>query len=292
MSRSAKSRGEKSRGGGSAGVLVPPVPLQQPTVTSDIIVGRLTESTWREMVEQEEGEEVVAGLIDELMDHVMDRCFQVHLQIQLVPFCVRWAREALAQTIEWRFLVRDEGENSDSDTLWTEDPEPEPSAPDSWAEGCVPVVYFNQQVRTPLLQKLLDLNVEEPEHPSNPNTSGRSHSQSRDGAHLPASEQLQPAKQDLRNIKPARTHKDTLTLSTAPSKSTGGQKKQQAQLKPLRASFPANRSQKPLQVFPPGAVRPLPESEDQNSAKNVISKKHSELRVLKRRPVRPAQKLN
>ncbi|KAL6470674.1 hypothetical protein MHYP_G00217930 [Metynnis hypsauchen] len=276
MLRSAKSRAEKSRSGGSAGVPVPPVPLQQPAVTSDIIAGRLTGNTWREMVEREEGEEVVAVLIDELMDHVMDRCFQVHLQTQLVPFCVRWAREALVQTIEWRFLVRDDGENSDSDTLWTEEPEPEPSILDSWAEGCVPVVYVNQQARTALRQKLLDFSVEEPEHPSNHNTS----------------EQLQPAKLDLRNIKPTRTHKDTSTLLTTPSKSIGGQKKQQAQLKPLRASFPAYRSQKPLQVFPPGAVRPLQESEDQNSAKNVISKKLSELRVLKRRPVRPARKLN
>ncbi|KAL7844929.1 hypothetical protein SRHO_G00234690, partial [Serrasalmus rhombeus] len=168
MSRSAKSRAEKSRSGGSAGVPVPPVPLQQPAVTSDIIGGSLTENTWREMVEREEGEEVVAVLIDELMDHVMDRCFQVHLQTQLVPFCVWWAREALVQTIESRFLVKDDGENPDSDTLWMEEPEPEPSVLDSWAEGCVPV-YINQQARTTLLQKLLDFSVEEPKHPSNPN---------------------------------------------------------------------------------------------------------------------------
>ncbi len=80
MRRSAaKSRGDKSRTdsvpGNAASV--------QPVESVDIVPGRLTESTWTSMLSQEEGEEVVVDIIAELMEGVMDRCYQVYLQRQV-----------------------------------------------------------------------------------------------------------------------------------------------------------------------------------------------------------------
>ncbi|XP_066501413.1 uncharacterized protein C2orf81 homolog [Hoplias malabaricus] len=208
MSRSAKSRAEKGRGGGSAVVPVPPASLQPPAPTSDIVPGRLTETSWREMLQQDEGEEVVSDLMDGLLEQVLDRCYQVQLQRQLVPFSIHWAHDALVRVIKWRFLMRDEGENSDSAPLWTEDAEPEPSVTDSWAEGCVPAVYINQQ--TPFLQKLLELSVKDAEDSSNPDSSGKSHSQDRNKART---------KTKLRNIKATEAHKEMPTLPTFSGKS-------------------------------------------------------------------------
>ncbi|XP_051533541.1 uncharacterized protein C2orf81-like [Myxocyprinus asiaticus] len=142
MPRSAaKSQAEKSRtdsGPVSAG---PPPPLVQSVEAVDIVPGRLTESAWNSMLKQEEGEEIVADIIAELMEVVMDRCYQVYLQRQLIPFSVWWAQNNLVQTIECLFLGRDEGDDPECERYWQEDSEPQPCAIDSWAEGCVPVVH-------------------------------------------------------------------------------------------------------------------------------------------------------
>lgn len=60
---------------------------------------------------------------------------------QCIPYVISQAREAMLQIIEWRFLVRDEGESSvPVDPTWQEDEEPAPSITDSWAQGSVPVL--------------------------------------------------------------------------------------------------------------------------------------------------------
>lgn len=46
----------------------------------------------------------------------------------------------MLRIIEWRFLARDDGESGvAADPTWGEDEEPSPCAPDSWAQGSVPV---------------------------------------------------------------------------------------------------------------------------------------------------------
>uniref|UniRef100_A0AAY5KYT5 Uncharacterized protein n=1 Tax=Esox lucius TaxID=8010 RepID=A0AAY5KYT5_ESOLU len=138
MSRAeSKSRAEKGRV--NSGHAPHPPPSQSPDVV-EIVPGCLTESSWVSMLEQEEGEEVVSEILDELMSLVMQKCYLVYLQKQLVPFTVFWARDSLVQVLEWQFLVQDEGEGPDNALSWTEDSEPLPSVIDSWAPGCVLVM--------------------------------------------------------------------------------------------------------------------------------------------------------
>ncbi|XP_043076306.1 uncharacterized protein C2orf81 homolog isoform X1 [Puntigrus tetrazona] len=144
MRRSAaKSRGDRSRTDSVPGNAAS-APIQ-PVESVDIVPGRLTESTWTGMLSQEEGEEVVVDIIAELMEGVMDRCYQVYLQRQLIPFSVWWAQHNLAETLECLLLRRDEGDDPEHEVFWQEDPEPQPCATDSWAEGSVPVLHSAQE---------------------------------------------------------------------------------------------------------------------------------------------------
>ncbi|KAA0719935.1 hypothetical protein E1301_Tti019902 [Triplophysa tibetana] len=148
MRRSAvKSRAEKSRSDSGPVNAAPPPPSVQPVETVDTVPLRITQSNWTNIITEEEGEELVVDIIEELMEVVMDRCCQMDLQRQLIPFSVCWARNNLVQTLECLFLMRDEGDDPEREQFWKEDPEPQPCAIDSWAEGCVPVVHAAQNSR-------------------------------------------------------------------------------------------------------------------------------------------------
>nr|XP_060635471.1 uncharacterized protein C2orf81 homolog [Anolis sagrei ordinatus] len=125
----AKSRAERSR--------PPTVPVPQ----VEIVPGRLSESDWVSMLSFEEAEDSVGDLLSVMLDQVMEECYKVYLQRQCIPYVINQAREAMIQIIEWRFLVRDEGEaDVPTDSAWQEDEEPVPGITDCWAQGSVPVV--------------------------------------------------------------------------------------------------------------------------------------------------------
>ncbi|XP_076836032.1 uncharacterized protein C2orf81 homolog [Brachyhypopomus gauderio] len=244
MSRSAaKSRADKSRP-----VAAPPPPSVPPATTVDIVPGRLTETDWLEMVAREEGEEVVALVLGQLLEDVLDRCYDVYLQRQQVPFTVWWVREVLIQTVKWRFVVRDEGDDPNSALLWTENPEPQASIIDSWAEGCIPVVYAKQQEHTPLLQKLLDLSLEESKDSINPDKPSRGSSQCGEGTppsafQAPPSSLRPPAEPHLQSANPNRKYQDLPTPSTSQHRNNGNTRKP---LKSQRSTKSTLSSQKPL----------------------------------------------
>nr|XP_056711726.1 uncharacterized protein C2orf81 homolog [Euleptes europaea] len=125
----AKSRAERSR--------PPTVPVPQ----IDIVPGRLSEAEWLSLLSFEDAEDAVGDLLALLLDQVLEGCYKVYLARQCIPYVINQAREAMVQIIEWRFLVRDEGQaDVSTDPTWQEDEEPVACITDSWAQGSVPVL--------------------------------------------------------------------------------------------------------------------------------------------------------
>ncbi|TRY57509.1 hypothetical protein DNTS_011844 [Danionella cerebrum] len=144
MRRSAaKSRSDKSRADVTVSGAQPLGSIQPPEMV-DIVTGRMTESAWISMITQEEDEEAVADIISELMERVMDKCQELYLKSQVIPFSVWWAQNNLVETLGYLFVTRDEGDDPERDSFWQEDTEPQPCVIDSWAEGSVPVLYSPQ----------------------------------------------------------------------------------------------------------------------------------------------------
>ncbi|XP_062874181.1 uncharacterized protein C2orf81 homolog [Trichomycterus rosablanca] len=113
------------------------------------VPGCFTEYEWSCILSREEGEEIVADILDELMNCVMEKCYKLHFKKQLIPFCMDWARNSMIQVIKLQYLSRDEGDSADTISALREDTEPSPSTIDAWAEGCVPVIRvlnFSQEV--------------------------------------------------------------------------------------------------------------------------------------------------
>lgn len=64
-----------------------------------------------------------------------------------MPFTVAWAKKTIVQLVKWQFLVHDKADDVDTISLLQEDTAPEPSGPDSWAEGCVPVIKISNHLQ-------------------------------------------------------------------------------------------------------------------------------------------------
>jgi len=92
------------------------------------------------MVDEEEHEDVVIGILDDIIDSVLDVVYDRYIQSRLVPYTVQTARDLIIQTIEWEFLACDSGEENPAvDSTWLEEEEPCAPITDSWAQGSVPV---------------------------------------------------------------------------------------------------------------------------------------------------------
>ncbi|KAE8628447.1 hypothetical protein XENTR_v10000020 [Xenopus tropicalis] len=126
----SKSRAEKSRTAAAA---------PHPQVSVEIVPGRFTEDDWTSLLVQEDGEEVVGEIVESLLSVVMEKCFNIYLSRQVIPYTIRQARDAIVQITEWAFVPRDEGEAEAANT-WQDMEEPQPCTTDSWAQGCVPVI--------------------------------------------------------------------------------------------------------------------------------------------------------
>ncbi|XP_068129940.1 uncharacterized protein C2orf81 homolog [Hyperolius riggenbachi] len=171
--QASKSRADKSRT-----VIVAPIPQ----VTVDIIPGRFTEDDWATMVNTEDGEEVVGDIVDSLISRVMEECYKVYLERQLIPYTICQARDAMIQMAEWTFIPRDEGEDQTfPERTWQEEPQPCPN--DSWAQGCVPVTRplltprpsqpqgSSKHLITDIPEQETEVKPQEEEVPTVPNTS-------------------------------------------------------------------------------------------------------------------------
>lgn len=80
MSRNpSKTRAEK----GHVTSAQPPHPAQAEDVVENVDPGCLSKSEFLNMIAQEEEEEIVSDILDELMTHVTEKCYEVYLKKQV-----------------------------------------------------------------------------------------------------------------------------------------------------------------------------------------------------------------
>lgn len=58
-----------------------------------------------------------------------------------------WAKTTILHLVKWQYLMHDEGDDLNTTSLLQEDTAPAPSLPDSWAEGCVPVIRISNHLQ-------------------------------------------------------------------------------------------------------------------------------------------------
>eukprot|EP00731_Ephydatia_muelleri_P005428 Em0002g1604a len=121
----------------------------------EIVLGRLKESEWHQLIEQEQSSEIASGLVAEVLEVATAILFQRHLDKTVIPHAVEEAKKTLLQMVEWYFLSRDEGVTNTTSVTWTEDEEPVPAIIDSWARGIV--------IQTPLEMVDTPIQVVKPE---------------------------------------------------------------------------------------------------------------------------------
>ncbi|KAH3863581.1 uncharacterized protein LOC127866589 [Dreissena polymorpha] len=133
----SKSRAEKAG-------KVPPA--QTPVVSHEIVPGKFNDHDWNMMVDRDGAEDFVDDIVDDLIGITLNKCYELFIQRQLIPFTVSQAKDAILKIVEWRFLKRDEGEKSpETDPGWMQDEEPDPAETDCWAQGSVPKTFLPSQ---------------------------------------------------------------------------------------------------------------------------------------------------
>lgn len=136
MSRAAVTKSRADKG------LKVPAPLT-PVVSHEIVPGKFNDHDWTLMLDRDGSDEFVEEIVDDLIGQSLDRCFQLYLERQLLPFTVTQAKDYILSIVEWQFLSRDEGElNPESDPGWIQDEEPDPAETDCWAQGSVPRMFI------------------------------------------------------------------------------------------------------------------------------------------------------
>ncbi|KAJ3109357.1 hypothetical protein HDU96_007245 [Phlyctochytrium bullatum] len=89
------------------------------------------------IVDQEEGELLAISLIEEILTKGQDVLFEKHIESQVLPYAVQFAKDTILTIVQWEFFKRDRGD-IDLQT-WLPDEEPQPACIDSWARGAIPI---------------------------------------------------------------------------------------------------------------------------------------------------------
>ncbi|KAJ3310547.1 hypothetical protein HDV04_004959 [Boothiomyces sp. JEL0838] len=96
-----------------------------------------TKDDWTFLIEQEEGELFVIQLIEDIISDSQKVLFKKHIDVQLLPYAVNFAKTSILSMINYHFFTRDPGDNDPS--LWIPDSEPKAISIDSWARAAVPI---------------------------------------------------------------------------------------------------------------------------------------------------------
>ncbi|XP_038140408.1 uncharacterized protein LOC119783129 [Cyprinodon tularosa] len=105
-----------------------------------VIAGDSSLALRNNMLLQEEADDIVRQTMDELLSNVMERCYELDIKRQLVPYTLCWAKNYLINSVESQIQHLDEGEMPE-ELCETEDCEPLPAIPDCCAQRCVPTIY-------------------------------------------------------------------------------------------------------------------------------------------------------
>ncbi|KAJ1334581.1 hypothetical protein BSLG_007736 [Batrachochytrium salamandrivorans] len=106
-----------------------------------------TKEEWLQLIDQEDGESLAISLIQEILQRSQHILFEKHIDVQVLPYAVGFARDTLVSLINYQFFRCDPG-NTDTD-LWEPDDELEPVTIDSWARGAVPIrIISSDALRT------------------------------------------------------------------------------------------------------------------------------------------------
>ncbi|XP_029636304.1 uncharacterized protein C2orf81 homolog isoform X1 [Octopus sinensis] len=97
-----KQRGERKQAQIAHQVIVQP----------EIVPGKLSEQQWLEFQEGYKNEEFASEIVDDIVNIVLTKAYEIYLERQLLPYTVNAAIEALTLLVEWNFLRRDESQVS------------------------------------------------------------------------------------------------------------------------------------------------------------------------------------
>ncbi|KAJ3290330.1 hypothetical protein HK104_006849 [Borealophlyctis nickersoniae] len=106
-----------------------------------------TKEDYHLLTDIEEGELLISALIEEILQKSHDVLFEKHIESQVLPYAVAFARETIIGIVEWEFFKRDPGEIDPR--TWLPDEEPSPATTDSWARGAIPVRKAPPQLPRP-----------------------------------------------------------------------------------------------------------------------------------------------
>eukprot|EP00106_Octopus_bimaculoides_P007831 XP_014775273.1 PREDICTED: uncharacterized protein C2orf81 homolog [Octopus bimaculoides] len=138
-----KQRGERGKQAQAA---------HQVVVLPEIVPGKLTEQHWLELQEGYKNEDYASEIVEDIVNIVLNKAYDIYLERQLLPYTVNAAIEALTLLVEWNFLRRDESQVSPTlQPGWISSEEPVRPEIDNWA----PRHYCEES------RKLIDNTVQE-----------------------------------------------------------------------------------------------------------------------------------
>ncbi|KAJ3020534.1 hypothetical protein HKX48_000671 [Thoreauomyces humboldtii] len=96
-----------------------------------------TKDDYLQFVQSEETEIYIISLVEHVVQKSQEVLFEKHIESQVLPYALQFAKGALDEMVEWEFFRQDPGV-IDPET-WEPDEEPEPATIDSWAPGAIPI---------------------------------------------------------------------------------------------------------------------------------------------------------
>ncbi|KAJ3242685.1 hypothetical protein HDU78_001232 [Chytriomyces hyalinus] len=109
----------------------------QPTNPLSSQISKEVQNDWLTWMDQEEGENLASAIVESIVARGQEVLFEKHIESQVLPYAVGFAKGTLLKIVEWQFFRRDSGEIRPE--TWLADEEPKPAVIDSWARGAIPV---------------------------------------------------------------------------------------------------------------------------------------------------------